>query len=264
MEKIKHSSESLGMILGGGTAAGSISIISTPIGNMKDITMRAVEALSAADIVAAEDTRRTNNLLSAHNLHKKLISCHIYNEHKTVSYLVELALSGKKIAYVSDAGTPCISDPGYLIIREALAKGIEPQIIPGVSALTFAVAASGLPADKFSFHGFLPVKKGRRDKALMEIAAARQTVFIFESPYRMEKLLKEISELIGKDAKVAVIREATKLHEEILRGTAEELVQKTSGRNWKGECVVAIYAGAKDREDNEEESDQVTKSYGNQ
>ncbi|MCX6985232.1 MAG: SAM-dependent methyltransferase [Lentisphaerae bacterium] len=129
MEEIKHSSESSGMIPGGNASAGSISIISTPIGNMKDITMRAVEALSSADIVAAEDTRRTNNLLSAHNLHKKLVSCHIYNEHKTVSYLVESALSGKKIAYVSDAGTPCISDPGYLIIREALAKGIEPQII---------------------------------------------------------------------------------------------------------------------------------------
>ena len=249
MEEIKHSSESSGMIPVGGTAAGSISIISTPIGNMKDITMRAVEALSSADIVAAEDTRRTNNLLSAHNIHKKLVSCHIYNEHKTVSYLVESALSGKKIAYVSDAGTPCISDPGYLIMREALAKGIEPQIIPGVSALTFSVVASGLPADKFSFYGFLPVKKGRRDKALLEIAAEEKTVFIFESPYRMEKLLGEISELIGKDAKVAVIREATKLHEEILRGTAEELVQKTAGRNWKGECVVAIYPCDKNKQD---------------
>ena len=262
MEEIKHSSESSGMIPGGGTVAGSISIISTPIGNMKDITMRAVEALSAADIVAAEDTRRTNNLLSAHNLHKRLVSCHAYNEHKTVSYLVESALAGKKIAYVSDAGTPCISDPGYLIIREALAKGIEPQIIPGVSALTFAVAASGLPVDKFSFYGFLPVKKGRRDKALLEIAAENKTVFIFESPYRMEKLLKEISELIGKDAKVAVIREATKLHEEILRGTAEELVRKTSGRSWKGECVVAIYPGEKEK--NGEESVRVTKCPSDQ
>ncbi|MFA6290312.1 MAG: 16S rRNA (cytidine(1402)-2'-O)-methyltransferase, partial [Victivallales bacterium] len=208
-----------------------------------------VEALSAADIVAAEDTRRTGNLLSAHNLHKRLVSCHIYNEHKTVSYLVESALAGKKIAFVSDAGTPCISGPGYLIVREALAKGIEPQIIPGVSALTFAVAASGLPSDKFIFHGFLPVKKGRRDKALQEIAADNKTAFIFESPYRMEKLLKEISELIGKDAKVAIIREATKLHEEILRGTAGELVQKTAGRNWKGECVVAIYPGDSGKQD---------------
>jgi 16S rRNA (cytidine1402-2'-O)-methyltransferase len=252
MEEIKQSSESSGTNLGDSSCPGSISIISTPIGNMKDITMRAVEALSAADIVAAEDTRRTSNLLSAHNLHKKLVSCHIYNEHKTVSYLVDSALAGKKIAYVSDAGTPCISDPGYLVVREALAKGIEPQIIPGVSALTFAVAASGLPVDKFSFHGFLPVKKGRRDKALMEIAAENKTVFIFESPYRMEKLLKEISELIGENAKVAVIREATKLHEEILRGTAGELVRKTSGRIWKGECVVAIYPG----DNNNQNSDQ--------
>ncbi len=259
MEEIKHSSESSGMILGSSTGAGSISIISTPIGNMKDITMRAIEALSAADIVAAEDTRRTNNLLSAHNLHKKLVSCHIYNEHKTVSYLVEAALSGKKIAYVSDAGTPCISDPGYLIVREALAKGIEPQIIPGVSALTFAVAASGLPANKFSFHGFLPVKKGRRDRALMEIAAENKTVFIFESPFRMEKLLKEISEIIGRDAKIAVIREATKLHEETLRGTAEELVQKTSGRNWKGECVVAIYPCNNKQENDKNEREEYEK-----
>ncbi len=225
------------------SSKGAISIISTPIGNLKDITQRAVEALSGADIVAAEDTRRTGNLLNALNLHKKLVSCHVYNEHKTVSSLIELALSGQKVAFVSDAGTPCISDPGFLLIREALKSGIEPQIIPGVSALTFAVAASGLPSDKFTFHGFLPVKQGRRTKALQEIASEDKTVFIFESPFRMEKLLKEIVDIIGKDAKVAVIREATKMHEEILRGTAEELVQKTSGRNWKGECVVAIYPG---------------------
>ncbi len=220
---------------------GAISIISTPIGNLKDMTQRAIEVLTAADIVAAEDTRRTGNLLSTLNLHKKLISCHIYNEHRSVLSLIEFALSGKKVAFVSDAGTPCISDPGFLLVREALKNGIEPQIIPGVSSLTFAVAACGLPVDKFAFYGFLPVKQGRRHKALAEIAAENKTVFIFESPFRMEKLLKEISELIGKNAKIAVIREATKLHEEILRGTAEELVQKTSGRNWKGECVVAIY-----------------------
>ncbi|HCE42189.1 MAG TPA: 16S rRNA (cytidine(1402)-2'-O)-methyltransferase [Lentisphaeria bacterium] len=231
--------------------SGSISIISTPIGNMKDITPRAVEALAQADIVAAEDTRRSSKLLAVHNLHKRLVSCHVYNEHRTVLSLIESALAGQKIAFVSDAGTPCISDPGFLLVREALKSGIEPQIIPGVSALTFAVAASGLPVEKFSFHGFLPVKQGRRHKALLEIAAENKTVFIFESPYRMEKLLNEIADVIGKDAKVAVIREATKLHEEVLRGTAEELVQKTSGRNWKGECVVAIYPGRK--EEGEEE-----------
>ncbi|HBC85630.1 MAG TPA: 16S rRNA (cytidine(1402)-2'-O)-methyltransferase [Lentisphaeria bacterium] len=227
------------------TSPGTISIISTPIGNLKDITARALEALAQADIVAAEDTRRTSNLLTVHNLHKKLVSCHIYNEHKSVFSLIESALSGQKVAFVSDAGTPCISDPGFLLVREALKSGIEPQIIPGVSSLTFAVVASGLPVDKFSFLGFLPVKQGRRHKALLEIAEEDKTVFVFESPFRMEKLLKEIAEVIGKDAKVAVIREATKLHEEILRGTAEELVQKTSGRNWKGECVVAIYPGEK-------------------
>lgn len=226
-------------------APGTISIISTPIGNLKDLTPRALEALAQADIIAAEDTRRTSNLLSANNLHKKLVSCHVYNEHKNVSSLVESALSGQKIAFVSDAGTPCISDPGFLLVREAIKSGIEPQIIPGVSSLTFAIVASGLPVDKFTFLGFLPVKQGRRHKALLEIAAEDKTVFIFESPFRMEKLLKEIAEVIGKDAKVAVIREATKLHEEILRGTAGELVQKTSGRNWKGECVVAIFCCAK-------------------
>ncbi|MFZ2656533.1 MAG: 16S rRNA (cytidine(1402)-2'-O)-methyltransferase [Victivallales bacterium] len=233
--------------------SGSVSIISTPIGNMKDITQRALEALAQADIVAAEDTRRTSNLLSVHNLHKRLVSCHIYNEHRSVVSLIESALSGQKVAFVSDAGTPCISDPGFLLVREALKNGIEPQIIPGVSALTFAVAASGLPVDKFSFHGFLPVKQGRRHKALLEIASENKTVFIFESPFRMEKLLKEISEVVGKDAKVAVIREATKLYEEILRGTAEELVQKTAGRNWKGECVVAIYPVVKEEPEEETE-----------
>ncbi len=246
------------------SSQGTISIISTPIGNMKDITQRAVEVLAAADIVAAEDTRRTGNLLTTLNIHKKLVSCHIYNEHKSVASLIESALSGQKIAFVSDAGTPCVSDPGFLLVREALKSGIEPQIIPGVSALTFAVAASGLPSERFSFYGFLPVKQGRRTKALQEIAAENKTVFVFESPFRMEKLLREITEVIGKDAKVAVIREATKLHEEVLRGTAEELVQKTSGKNWKGECVVAIYPDGKQDATTEHTDDTENDSAVNQ
>ncbi len=219
---------------------GKLYIVSTPIGNLKDITIRALDVLKEVDIVAAEDTRRAQKLLNHYEIKVKTISYHSHNEHRVTDNVLDLIETGKNIAIVTDAGTPCISDPGFFLVREAIEREIEPIIIPGVSAVTFAACASGLPVDTFTFYGFLHVKQGRRHRAIAKIKEEDKTVFVYESPHRMEKLLKEISELISPETKVAVIREATKVYEEVLRGTAKELVEQTAQRKWKGECVVAI------------------------
>lgn len=224
------------------SVVGRLSIISTPIGNLKDITLRALDTIKEADVVVAEDTRRSLKLLNEYQIRKKLISCHAFNEHKAVAGILNMVLDHKlKIVVLSDAGTPVIADPGFHIIREARKLGIEPEIIPGVSALTFAVVASGLPADKFSFYGFAPVKKGRREKLLQLIKEEGKTSFVFESPYRIGKLLQAINDVIGAETEIAVIREATKLHEEVLCGKVGELLIAHSEQKWKGEFVVGIF-----------------------
>ncbi len=220
---------------------GKLSIVSTPIGNLQDITLRALEVIKEADIVAAEDTRRTLRLLNHFEIKKRLVSCHAFNEHRSVSNILNFVHDGQKVAVLSDAGTPVIADPGFHIIREARKEGIEPEIIPGVSALTFAVAASGLPADKFSFYGFAPVKSGKRENLLTKIKGEGKTAFLFESPHRIEKLLKAIESVIGPDANIAIIREATKIHEETITGTVSEILAKVADKKWKGELVVGVY-----------------------
>lgn len=219
---------------------GALSLVATPIGNLEDITLRALRTLKAADLIYAEDTRRARKLLDRYNIRKRLESYHAFNERGRTPELISRVLAGERVAVVTDAGTPCIADPGFLLVREALKAGIEPEIIPGVSSLTFAVASSGLPSDRFAFYGFLPVKSGRRSARLAELAAEDKSAVVFESPHRMEKLLRELCETLGPDAHVAVVREATKLHQETLRGTAAELVERTAGRSWKGECVVVV------------------------
>ncbi len=218
-----------------------LALVSTPIGNLSDITFRAVETLKQSDIVAAEDTRRAKILLDRYEIRVELISYHAHNEHRKTDEILELVLSGKNVSMLSDAGTPSISDPGYLICSRAIEKGISPLIIPGVSALTFAVTACGLPVDKFAFHGFLPVKQGRRMAALQKIASEDRTSFVFESPHRILKLINEISTVLGPETRIAIIREATKLYEEIMRGTAGDISEKEKNRSWKGECTVAIF-----------------------
>ncbi len=219
---------------------GKLSIVSTPIGNLSDITLRALETLRACDLVVAEDTRRALILLNHFEIKKPVISCHTYNEHKITEKIIGKILGGANVAFLSDAGTPSISDPGYFIVRKAVENGIEPTVIPGVSALTFAAVASGLPMDKFAFYGFLPVKPGRRSTMLKEIAVGGKTAFLFESPHRIGRLLQEICDNIGPETRIAVIREATKLHEEILRGNAREILESCKGKNWKGELTVGI------------------------
>ena len=221
-------------------SSGVLYLVATPIGNLDDMTIRALETLKGCDVIYAEDTRRTKVLLDRFDIHKKLESYHIFNEHGKASVIVARVLAGEKAALVTDAGMPCIADPGFLLVREAVKAGINPVVIPGVSSLTFAVAASALPSDRFAFYGFLPVKSGRRSAALKEIAGEGKSVVIFESPYRMGKLLKELAGALGENAPCAVVREATKVHEEILRGTLHELLEQTRDRNWKGECVVVV------------------------
>lgn len=222
------------------SSIGTLSIVATPIGNLEDITLRALRVLKEADIVFAEDTRRTRILLSHFEINKRVEAYHAFNEHGKTPYIIAKVLGGQNVALVSDAGSPCIADPGFLLIREAVSAQIEPVIIPGVSAMTFAISASALPSDKFAFYAFLPVKSGRRTAAIERIAKEDKTCVVFESPYRVEKLLKEIHDLIGPLTPVALVREATKVHEEVLHGTVQDLIARTSGRTWKGECVLVI------------------------
>lgn len=219
---------------------GSLYIVSTPIGNLEDITLRALRILKEADIVAAEDTRRSKILLNHYQIDTPLISYHTFNEHRKTSELLDKVLAGQKVALVSDAGTPCIADPGFLLVREALKQGIVPVVIPGVSSLTFSIVCTGFPVERFAFYGFAPVKSGRRKDFFEKIAHEDKSVFMFESPYRMSKALDDIVQYIGPDTPTAIIREATKIHEETLRGTALELKNSCSSKNWKGEVVIAV------------------------
>lgn len=222
------------------TADGKLYIVTTPIGNLEDITLRALNVLRGADLIAAEDTRRTKILLDRYELTTRLTSYHSFNEHRRTAALIADILAGSKVALVTDAGTPCVADPGFLLVRDAVAAGIEPEIIPGVSALTFAISASGLPSDRFTFYGFLPVKQGRKQKLLEEIRDCGHTAVVFESPFRIAKTLVAIRDHIGPDFRVAVVREATKIHEEIIRGRAADVEESTRERSWKGEFVIVI------------------------
>ena len=219
---------------------GKLAIVSTPIGNLGDITYRAVEILKDADYVAAEDTRRAGILLAHFEIKKSITSYHKDNEHGKTSKLIQDVFNGKKVAMVVDAGTPSISDPGFLLVRRAIREGIEPEIIPGVSALTFCVVSCGFPVTQFSFAGFLPSKKLKRRKVLKQLAENNETLFLFESPKRLSQLLLEIKEELGPEARVAIVREATKRYEETIRGSAEDLLQTFKERDWKGEITVAI------------------------
>lgn len=220
---------------------GKLYLVSTPIGNLEDITLRALSVLKSVDLIAAEDTRHTRQLLSHFDIHTRLVSFHAFNEHRKAEGLIGQILEGLKVASVSDAGTPSVADPGFYLVREAVRNGIVPEVIPGVSAVTFAVTASALPVDKFAFLGFPPVKSGRRRKFFEAIREENKTVFFFESPHRIAKTLPELAEIIGPEAQIAIVREATKLHEEVLRGTAAELAELAEKRDWRGEFVIGVY-----------------------
>lgn len=222
----------------------TLYLVATPIGNLKDFSPRAVEILNSVDFIACEDTRTSSKLLQAYQINKPTFSFHQHNEHKKVDYVTNLLMSGSRVALISDAGMPGISDPGFLATRAAHQKGIPVVVIPGPDAATTALVGSGLPCDRYVFEGFLPHKKGRQ-KRLKELAEEERTMILYESPNRIVKLLREMSEYFGDDRLAAVCRELTKAYEEIVRAPLGELYQNFEQRDSvKGEIVVII-AGKK-------------------
>jgi 16S rRNA (cytidine1402-2'-O)-methyltransferase len=222
--------------------------VPTPIGNLEDITLRAIKTLSMVDLVLAEDTRNTSFLLKHLQIEKPLRSYHQHNEHKIIEELLSSINSGKNVALVSDAGTPGISDPGFLLIREAIKQQIEVISLPGPTAFVPAIVNSGLPCNEFSFYGFLPQKKGRQTK-LKALALETKTIILYESPFRLIKLLEELKEYLGDERQASVSRELTKLFEETRRGSITELLRYFSVKPVKGEIVLVV-AGNKLINDN--------------
>jgi 16S rRNA (cytidine1402-2'-O)-methyltransferase len=214
-------------------------LVPTPIGNLEDITLRAIRILGEADLVLAEDTRKTGFLLKHLGIEKKMFSHHSHNEHKTITFLAERIAAGETIALVTDAGTPGISDPGFLLVRECVQAGIEVECLPGPTAFVPALVNSGLPCDSFIFEGFLPQKKGRQTK-LISLKEEERTLVFYESPFRLVKALEEFALHFGKDRKASVSRELTKMFEETKRGSMEELIAYFSGKTVKGEIVIVV------------------------
>ncbi len=218
---------------------GILYIVPTPVGNMEDITMRAVRILNEADLVLAEDTRTSAKLMNYHNIHTHLISHHKFNEHQTTKGIIERLKAGATIALISDAGTPGISDPGFFLVREAVAEGIIVQCLPGATAFVPALVDSGLPIDRFCFEGFLPQKKGRQNR-IKALSEEQRTIIFYESPYRVIKLLEELKQVMGDERKVCVTREISKIHEECVRGTLKEVYGHFTETPPKGEFVIIL------------------------
>jgi len=218
---------------------GKLYVVPTPIGNLEDMTLRAIRILKEVDTILAEDTRTSSVLLKHYQIDKRLMAYHKFNEHKSLLSFVNRLEGGENIALISDAGTPSISDPGFLLVRACVENGIEVECLPGATALIPAIVNSGFPSDKFCFEGFLPQKKGRQ-KRLLELAQEERTMVLYESPFRLMKLLEEINQYFGSDRQIAVSRELSKMFEENLRGTVSELIEKLKDRTIKGEIVVVI------------------------
>ena len=219
-------------------------LVPTPIGNLEDITLRAIKVLQEVDLILAEDTRNSGKLLKHFEINTPMQSHHMHNEHKTVEGIVRQIQNGKTVAMISDAGTPAISDPGFLLTRACVEAGIEVDCLPGATAFVPALVNSGLPNDKFVFEGFLPVKKGRQTR-LQELSEEKRTIILYESPHKLLKTLSQLKEHFGEDRLVSVSREITKLHEETIRGTTAEVLAHYENKPPKGEIVVVI-GGKKD------------------
>jgi 16S rRNA (cytidine1402-2'-O)-methyltransferase len=216
-------------------------LVPTPIGNLKDITFRAVEVLQEVDIILAEDTRTSGKLLKHFEITTQMHSHHMHNEHKTTAAIVARIKSGQSVALISDAGTPAISDPGFLLTRACVEAGIEVDCLPGATAFVPALVNSGLPNDKFVFEGFLPPKKGRQTR-LKILAQETRTIIFYESPHKLLKTLSQIIEYFGEDRPVSVSREISKLHEQTIRGTAQEVLSVFEAKAPKGEIVLIVGA----------------------
>ncbi len=219
--------------------SGKLILVPTPIGNLEDITLRAIKILKEADIILAEDTRVSSRLLNHFEIDKKLSPHHKFNEHKTVNSLISRLQQGNRVAMISDAGTPGISDPGFLLVRACVENNIEVECLPGPTALIPALAVSGLPTEKFVFEGFLPQKKGRQ-KRLIQLSEESRTIVFYESPYRLTKALSQFAEFFGNDRRAVVCRELSKMYEEIKRGTVTELAEYYTANPPKGEIVIVV------------------------
>lgn len=218
---------------------GTLYLVPTPVGNLEDITYRALRVLKEADLILAEDTRTSGNLLRHFEIKNAMISYHKFNEHQTVDRVVERLQSGETVAVISDAGTPGISDPGFLVAREAIKAGIEVCCLPGATAFVPALVSSGLPCDKFCFEGFLPVKKGRQTRLTM-LAEEPRTIIFYESPHRLVKTLAQFAEVFGAERPVSVCREISKMHEESVRGTLAEVLVHFTEVEPRGEFVIVV------------------------
>ena len=214
-------------------------LVPTPVGNLGDMTFRAVEVLKSCDLILAEDTRTSRVLLQHYGIQTPLQSYHIFNEHQVVERIVERLLTGINIAVVTDAGTPGISDPGFLLVREAVKAGVDVECLPGPTAFVPALIDSGLPCDRFVFEGFLPHKKGRQT-AIQRLASETRTMIIYESPFRLVKLLEQLIDLLGSDRQASVSREISKLHAETVRGSLSEIHASFAAREVKGEIVLVL------------------------
>ena len=225
--------------------SGKLYIVPTPIGNLGDITLRALEVLRSVSLILAEDTRTSSKLFSHHGIGTQAQSYHQYNEHKVTPLLAARLAGGEVMALITDAGTPGISDPGFLIVRECAQLGVDIECLPGATALIPALVVSGLPADRFVFEGFLPHKKGRQTR-IQEIAASKRTTVLYESPYRILKTLTQLAEYCGPDRQASVSRELSKLHEETVRGTLQDLITHFGQHTPRGEFVLVL--GGKEEE----------------
>lgn len=238
----------------------NLYLVPTPIGNLKDITLRALDVLKSVDVILAEDTRTSGILLKHLEISKPLQSYHIFNEHKAVEKLIERMKKGEVFALVSDAGTPAISDPGFLLVREVLAAEMEVQCLPGPTAFVPALVNSGLPNDRFVFEGFLPHKKGRKTR-LDSLTEESRTMIFYESPHRLLKTLEQLAEVFGPDRQASVSRELTKLHEENVRGTLAQLQVYYQENPLKGEIVLVVAGKPEQKESREEKMEKKRASW---
>ena len=216
-----------------------LNIVPTPIGNLEDITLRSLDTLKNSDYILCEDTRVSKKLLNKYNIEVQLVSFHSFNEHKTVQKHINQILDGKVVSLISDAGTPSISDPGFLIVRESIKNNIEINCLPGATALIPAIVNSGLSSERFVFEGFLPTKKGR-NKRIKNLVDEKRSIVIYESPKRILKLINDLMGFLGEDRKASISRELSKIYQENIRGTLKELYDKLENKNVKGEFVIVI------------------------
>ena len=235
---------------------GKLFLVPTPIGNLEDMTLRGIRILKEVDLILAEDTRTSIRLLDHFEIKNKMVSHHKFNEHKTVELIARQIEEGKNVALISDAGTPGISDPGFLLVRTCLEKEIEVECLPGATALIPALVNSGFPTDRFTFEGFLPQKKGRQKK-IKDLATETRTMIFYESPYRLIKSLEQFAEFLGPERRASVSRELSKFFEENRRGTLAELIEYFGSKTIKGEIVIVLEGyNAVKSDKNEDEEDE--------